>query len=105
MYGLPWLLVFWFENLIDAPWPGHLPTDQIGRHCRQLIQLSFRPVEFDHDISAFEIAGFTQALAESSDNRCRLARGPAAQEMQSRHPLLLRMRRERPSCRCAAERG
>jgi hypothetical protein len=83
----------------------HLTADQIGRHCRQSIKLSLRPAEFDRDILAFDIAGFfVQTLTERRDDRCRLARGPAAKEPDHRHCRLLRARRERPRCR-AAEKG
>jgi len=41
-----------------------MSADQIGGHCRELIELPLRPTKFDRDILAFDIAGLAQALAE-----------------------------------------
>src|SRR6476646_5007098 len=82
----------------------HLTADQIDRHCRQSIKLSLRPAEFDRHILALDIASFVQTLTERRDNRCRLARGPAAEEPDHWHRRLLRTRRKRPCCRSTAEK-
>ena len=43
---------------------GHLTANQIGRQCRQSVVLILRPAIFDRYVLAFDIAGFSQALAE-----------------------------------------
>ena len=67
----------------SPPWPpaptamfdggdhGDLPANQIGRQCRQPIELIFRPAVFDRDVLALDIAGLFEALAESRDSGSR----------------------------------
>jgi hypothetical protein len=40
---------------------AHLPPDQIGRQCRQLVVLTFRPTVFDRHILAFDIAAVRES--------------------------------------------
>ena len=43
---------------------GHLAADQIGHHCRQLIEVAFEPMVLDRHVLAFDIAGLAEAFAE-----------------------------------------
>src|SRR5215470_4260669 len=65
-----------------------------------------RPASVDPQIAAVHLAQFLQLLDERSALRpsFRIALRPAHQYADAPHPLtLLRARRERPCCRCAAE--
>src|SRR5260370_11105418 len=57
----------------------------------------------DCDILTFEVTGLAQPLAKRGKAGARFRRRPRAQEPDDRHPLLLRVRRNRPRCRRAAE--
>ena len=55
-----------------------------------------RPVKFDRDVAAFDIAGFTQASSKRPDIvSVRLGRA-GVEKPDHRHRRLLRARRERP---------
>jgi hypothetical protein len=45
---------------------GDLTTNQTGRQCEQPFVLSPGEAIFDHDIPAFDVAGFLQPLTECS---------------------------------------
>ena len=72
------------QNRVAASGRGdhrHLAGDQIGRKCRQSILLVFGKAVFDRHVTAFDIAGFTQATAERTARlgrsfRPRLVRNP-----------------------------
>jgi hypothetical protein len=66
----------------------------------------FCPSIFDHDISAFGIAGLAQTLLEGGQavNFVEIPRR-AAQKSDHRYCWLLRLRGKRPRRRCAAEQG
>ena len=95
------------QNRIAASGRGdhrHLAGDQIGRKCRQSILLVFRIAVFDRHVTAFDIAGFTQATAERNRKVGPIISSQAGQEPYHRHRRLLRARRERPRRRRAAEK-
>ena len=62
---------------------GHLAADQIGRHRRQPIVLTFRPAVFDRDVVALDIAGLVQTFAECGSTR---AFSPATGAREIRPP-------------------
>src|SRR5262245_56308312 len=83
---------------------GYPTTNQIGRQRRQLIVAALRPAIFYRQILALDIAGFLQALTESTQAVFVQVRRIAAQKSDHGHHRLLRTRCERPRCRCAAEK-
>jgi hypothetical protein len=64
-------------------------VNQIGRHFRQPIVLTFRPTEFDHQVAALDVAHFLQALAVRSDEVRERRRRCAAEEPNHWHRRLL----------------
>src|SRR5262249_46225955 len=72
---------------------------EVGRHCRQPVELIFGPAEFDRDILALDEASFFKALAKSAQRVGEHIRRLAVQESDRRHRALLRVRgarREQP---------
>src|SRR5579863_1938100 len=81
----------------------HLTTNKIGRQLRQASVVSVRPTIFDRDILTFDEAGFTQTFAKTGGTGSVRLRRLAAEIADHRHRRPLRPRRQRPSCRRAAE--
>jgi hypothetical protein len=50
-----------------------LTANQIGRQGRQSIELTFGPAIFDRDISALNVAGFLETIAERGHIKCKAA--------------------------------
>src|SRR5215216_4494268 len=65
---------------------GHLTANQIGRQCRQPVELALRPAAFDCKVLALDIAGFAQALVKRA-------------ETARRQVLLMRFGAEKPDHR------
>src|SRR6516225_857783 len=82
----------------------HLTAYQIGCEVGQSVGLVLRPAILDRHILAFDVAGFTKALAECGQIACTIDRRRTAEESYYRHRRLLRAHRERPSRR-ASEQG
>src|SRR5262245_26358649 len=57
----------------------------------------------DHHVLAFDVTGFAEALAERNNREFRDSARPPADEADERHHPLLRVHRERPRGRRAAE--
>jgi len=83
----------------------HLKADQVGRECRQSVNLASRPAVFDVDIAVLDITGFIQALAERGDVVRKLGGGLAVEKSDHRYPRLLRPRPERPRRKRGSARG
>src|SRR5262245_34139396 len=83
---------------------GYSTTNQIGCQRRQLIVAALRPTIFYRQILALDIAGFLQALTESTQAVFVQVRRIAAQKSDHGHRRLLRARRERPRRRAAEQR-
>src|SRR5215831_12979641 len=83
---------------------GHLSANQIGRECREPIELVLRPAEFDSDVMAVDEPRFLQAIAECRYSVNCVGSSCGLKESDHRHRCLLRTRRERP-CHSAAEPG
>jgi len=82
---------------------GYLTTNQIGRQGRLSIVTAVRPMVFDGDVLALDIAGFVEAASEwrQADSAVGF-RGSGAEIADHRHRLL-RERSQRPSeCRRGA---
>src|SRR6516165_11125034 len=82
---------------------GYAPADEVSHERRQAIVSALQPVVFDHHVLALDVAGFVEGFAERSRIAPRGLGRPNVDEADHRHRLLLRARRERPSCRYAAE--
>src|SRR5262245_60526230 len=54
---------------------GHLTTHQIGRHCRQALELPLCPSVFESNVAAFDVACFVQALVKRSHDERRIPLG------------------------------
>src|SRR6516225_4124094 len=67
------------------------------------MELMFRRAVFDHDVLALDEARFLQALTEGGHEVHSVSERGVPQEPDHRHRRLLRVRRERPGCRRAAE--
>ena len=80
------------------------PANQIGRQCRQPIDLILRPAVYDRQVLALDIAGLLQALAKCAQTVRDRVRRCGVEEPDHRHRRLLRARRERPRSRRAAEK-
>ena len=79
----------------------HLTAYQIGCEVGQSVGLVLRPAILDRHILAFDIAGFTKALAECGQIGCTIDRRRAAKESYHRHRRLLSPRTKRPRRRAA----
>ena len=86
---------------------GDLATHEVGGQRRQPINLAFRPPKFEHDVSALDIAGFSEAGAESRHNGVHAPQpGPRSIEITDhRHRRLLRPRRQGPRRRAPEPRN
>src|SRR5262245_2810043 len=69
-----------------------------------LFELAFGPRTFDCDVSALDVAGLLQTIAERGHIKCIAAGRRAVKEPDHWHRRLLRPRRERPSRRAAEQR-
>src|SRR5262249_50283952 len=78
---------------------ARLTTDQFGRQRRQSIVLALRPAIFDGQVSALDIAGFTQPIAEHAQTVAKRIRPFRTEHTNHRHGRLLRACRERPKTR------
>src|SRR5262249_20322596 len=74
-----------------------------GRQHRESVVLILRETIFNDDVLALDIARFFQALAKRRQDVCILAGPPAVEKSDHGHRRLLRVRRERPRGRRAAE--
>src|SRR5262245_3776792 len=86
----------------------HLSTDQVRSQSRQPVVLLLCPAIFDRDVSAFDIAGFGEALAEGAQAAGVPVRQCAAEKADHWHATLLRSSCERQGGgghRRAAEQG
>jgi hypothetical protein len=81
---------------------SHLSADEIGDHCRQAITY---PVVLDRHVSVFDIAGFVKTIPEGGHKTGEGIGRSDLKEPYHRHRPLLRIRRERPHRRRAAEKG
>src|SRR5262249_56756346 len=81
----------------------HLETDELGCDFAIALVASLRPAILDSDGSALDPAKFTQPLHESRGPRIPVQRRARPQKADGWQLRLLRPRRERPRCRCAAE--
>src|SRR5215469_5958837 len=70
-----------------------------------LFELAFGPRTFDCDVSALDVAGLLQTIAERGHIKCIAAGRRAVKEPDHWHRRLLRTRRERPRSRSAAKCG
>src|SRR5262245_13465586 len=77
-------------------------SHQLGCQCRQSVELTIGRAMFDCDIAAFDIAGFLQALSDSTEPSVILV--GATEQADQRHRRLLRPRRYRPRSRAAEQR-
>src|SRR6516165_666807 len=71
---------------------------------RESVVLILRETVFNDDVLALDIARFFQALAKRRQDVCILAGPPAVEKSDHGHRRLLRVRRQRPGCRRAAEK-
>src|SRR5262245_56836321 len=71
--------------------------------CACTIELIVGPAILDRDVLTFYKASFLQALAEPPQTIRQRVRRSGIKKHDHRHRGLLRVRRERPCCRCAAE--
>jgi hypothetical protein len=55
---------------------GHATADQVSHQRRQAIELVVQPVVFDHHVPAFNVAGFTEPLAEGAHKVPRASPDP-----------------------------
>jgi hypothetical protein len=68
---------------------GRLAVNQIGRHPRQPVELTFGPANFHAgNIPALDEAGVAETLPECLDQMRPLALRPAVQKSDQRHRLL-----------------
>src|SRR6266404_4461763 len=82
---------------------GRRTVDQLSRQHRQTIVLALCPSGFDYDILALDIAGVSQAFAETGQTTC-LCGGGSTEHSNDKECHLLRARGERPrGCRSAKE--
>ena len=81
----------------------YMSANQIGRHFRQPIVLTFRPTEFDRQVATLDVAHFPQAFAVRSNEVRERRRRCATEKPDYRHRRLLPVRGERPKGRGAAE--
>jgi hypothetical protein len=70
---------------------GHAATDEIRDRSRGLSEPTLQPAVLNYDVTARDIAGFTQARAESRGVACGSNRCPAIDESNNRHLALLRL--------------
>jgi hypothetical protein len=82
---------------------GDAATHEIDRHPGHAVILTFGPAILEVDIAARHEAGFGEAATKCSHVLGSLRRRCAVEDSDHRHRLLLRVRRERPRCRRAAE--
>jgi hypothetical protein len=74
-----------------------LTANEIGRHCRQWIELTIRPTILDGDVAALDEARFAQASIVRPFRRRH-----AKKRSDHWHRRLLDVRSERPRCRSTA---
>ena len=77
-------------------------ANQLGRQCRQAVELVLGPAVFDRDVLALDKARLLEALAKCAQTVHKAVGRYGAEEADHRHRWLLRVRGERP-CRRAAE--
>ena len=85
----------------------HVRPDQLGRERRQAIGLSFGIAKLEDDIPAFDPAQTHEPLLQFSDSTLifRIARRESLENADPPHAVgLLRVRRERPYDRRAADK-
>jgi hypothetical protein len=70
---------------------------------RQPIVLTLRPAVFDCDVLTFDKAGFVEAFAERGQIERPGVERTGTEKADDRHRGLLRVRRERPNRRRAAQ--
>jgi len=83
---------------------GHLALDQIGRECRQPIELVLRPPKFDRDVVAVDEPGFLQAITKYRYPVNGIGSRGGIKETDHRYRRSLRARCERPRNSAAGER-
>src|SRR4029453_746367 len=79
------------------------PADEISGQCSELVVISLRPAVFDQHIAAFNKTSVIQPLSNDCEQECIGRPRTAAQDTDNRKLLLLRMRRQRPRHRRAAD--
>src|SRR5262245_36437820 len=80
-----------------------MAVHQVGRQLRQPRKLTVRPTVLDRDLPAFDIAAFAQALAECIREPPERAGRGAVEKADHRSSWVLRVSRERPRRRGAAQ--
>ena len=79
----------------------HVAGHQLGCQGRQPVELTVRPAKLEGDVAVRDVAPLGEAFLKRGHRaRALVAR---MEEADHRHRRLLRARRERPSCRRAAE--
>jgi hypothetical protein len=80
-------------------------ANQLGGQTRHPVSLILRPAVFDHSVLAVDVTGLLEALEERREEGRITLRRRAVEKPDHRHRGLLRVRGERPNCRCPAEHG
>jgi hypothetical protein len=81
----------------------HATADEVSHERGQAIVLAAEPVVLDNHVLALDVAGFAEAFRERGCMARRTLERSTADEADDRHRWLLRARRERPRCCCAAK--
>jgi len=81
---------------------GYMSADEVCCQAGQPVELSLSEGGLDNDVLALNEPCFLESLTDRVDNFHLGGRG-GCQQSNHRHRRLLRPRRERPRCRCAAE--
>src|SRR5262249_598903 len=93
----------------DCRWPNradhrHLPLDEVGRHCRELIITVRYPAVLDRNILTLDIAHLGKTAAECGIEMHGNGLAQAAEISDYRNCFLLRARRYWPRRRAAEKR-
>src|SRR5260370_28959814 len=80
-----------------------LTANQVGRQLRQPIYLILGEAVDDRHVIALDIAGVFETLAEYAQTVRARVSSCGVEPPDHRHRRLLRARRKRPRCHCAAE--